>query len=184
MSVIPYWKGRLDAGRPVYEDAYWVEGYDWKPHEPMLGTWPKLIAKQALWNDYLAWFEDVYLESFRQSPYFKEFPDNLPKPAREHEFWGAIAPFLYVSGKARLQSRGYFVWGKRMHLGEMVPARVHRSFIRLGSHPEHVAQYELLTGAGSVPHAEAMDVVSEAMRRMHTQHLVNKSRLPDALRKD
>lgn len=188
MSVVPYWKERLEDRRPVRDLAYWREEYDWKPRLDVPGdTWPRLVACQAIWKDYLAWFEDVYLAPFRESDFFRDFPDQMPAPATEVEFWHTMSPLLYISGNPKMQKRGYFVWGQRTHEGEWVKVKVHRNFIRLGSWDEHVAAYVLATGgytgSWAKDPAAYIDTVGGAIRRMRAANEANRNRLPKAMRK-
>jgi hypothetical protein len=183
MSIVPYWKERLEERRPIRELAYWVENYDWKPQpDAPADTWPRMVAKQALWKDYCAWFEDVYLLPFRTSPYFIDFPDQLPVPCTEVEFWHTMSPYLYLSGRPKMQTRGYFVWTQKKHMDEWVRCKVHRNFIRLGTWEEHLAQFALLTGGPSDP-SKCVDLLGGAMRRMQATNDANRSRLPKAMRK-
>jgi len=183
MSIVPYWKERLEERRPIRELAYWVENFDWKPQvDAPADTWPRLVAKQALWKDYCAWFEDVYLLPFRSSPYFVDFPDQLPVPCTEVEFWHTMSPYLYISGIPKMQTRGYFVWTQKKHMGEWIRSKAHRNFIRLGTWEEHLAQFALLTGGPSDP-TQCVDLLGGAMRRMRATNEANRSRLPKAMRK-
>lgn len=183
MAVIPWWKERLEERRPVRELAYWREDYDWKPQlDTPSDTWPRLVATQALWKDYLAWFEDVYLAPFRTAPYFQDFPEQLPVPATEAEFWHTLSPFVYISGNSKLQKRGYFVWDQRKHMDQWVKVKAHRNFIRLGTWEEHLGAFGILTGNPSDPTA-CVDLIGGAMRRMRATNAANKARLPRAMRK-
>jgi|GEM_PF-5434519 len=181
MAVVPWWKERLEERRPVRELAYYREGYDWKPRDPASDTWPRLVATQALWNDYLAWHEDVYLAPFRASPYFQDFPDQLPKAADEAEFWHTFAPYLYISGSSKMQKRGYYVWDQQKHLDDWVRVKAHRNFVRLGTWEEHLAAFSMLTGNGSDP-TKCVDLIGGAMRRMRATTEANRARLPAAMR--
>lgn len=182
MAVIPYWKERIEDRRPIRELAYYVENYDWKPHDEGSDTWPRLVAKQALWKDYQAWFEDVYLAPFKLSQYFVDFPDQLPTPATESEFWATIAPYLYVSGHRSLQTRQYYVWQQKKYEEHWIRVKVMRSFVRLGSWDEHLAQFSLLTGHRGDP-TKCIDTLGGAMRRMQATNEANRNRLPKAMRK-
>lgn len=183
MAVVPYWKQRLEERRPIRELAYWREDYDWKPSlAAPSDTWPRMVAKQSLWKDYQAWFEDVYLAPFRASPYFTDFPEQLPSPVGESEFWQTLAPFLYISGSRNMQTRGHFVWDQKMFEGRWVKCKIYRSFVRLGTWEEHTAAFALLTGERGDP-SESIDLVGGAMRRMHATNAANKERLPRAMRK-
>jgi len=180
MAVAPYWRERLAARRPIRNDAYWVEGFDYKLHDDRPGdTWPKRLAKQALWMDYLAWFEDVYLPPFKEAPYYQDFPDQLPKPCTEVEFWAAIAPFLYVVGR-NIQTRGYFVWGQRQHLGQWVKCKVHRNFIRMADHEECLSTFAMQMGEGG---ADDVRKIARATERAHRSIATNTAKLPASMRK-
>ena len=183
MSVVVYWRERLEERRPIRLAAYYQENYDWKPRlEDGGDTWPRLVAKQSIWKDYLAWHEDVYLKPYREAEYFKDFPDQLPQPANEVEFWHIMAPLLYVSGSRNSQTRGYFVWGYRVHMGERVQAKVHRAFVRLLEWEEHMAAFMLAVG-GVADVTGHVNTVGLAMRRTRATTEANRNRLPKAMRK-
>lgn len=179
MSVIPYWRERLEEGRPIRLDTYWEAEFDWRNGVADTSeSWPRMVACQAFWMDYQAWFEDVYLVPYRESAYFKDFPDQMPKPESEGGFWSQFGPMVYINRKT--QRRGYFVWGQKKYEDEWVKVKVYRSFIRMASHKECLAQLELILGAKD-PMAR-IDIVAGALRRMRRQTEENKMRLPKVMR--
>ena len=179
MSVAAYWKERLEERRPIRLDAYYVEGFDWRPH-PTGGTWPRLLASSAFYKDYCAWHEDVYLAAYRGSPYFQDFPDQMPQVLDEGSFWNTFGPFVYLNRKH--QRRGHYVWGQRKHEDEWVKCRVHRYFIRMATWEECLAQYSLLTGGTPSDPTACVDLIGGAMRRMQAQGAAAKARLPEGMR--
>lgn len=185
MAVSLYWRERLLARNPIKYDAFRQEGFDVKYHDGRPGdTWPLRVAKQALLSDYLKWFEEEYLKTFRGVGYYQDFPDALPKPATELEFFTSMSAFLYLTGRHN-QTRGYFVWGVTGFEDRFVRARVHRNFIRLCEHNEHVAQYELVTGdlLTQIPELDRVQRVADAQRRAAILTRDNTARLPKGMKK-
>jgi len=145
MAVIPYWRERLKARKPLGLEALWLVGYNVKLRDDNPeDTWPKAVAKQALLLDYKAWFEETYLPPYLESAFFRDFPEQLPKPASDLDFFVTMSPFLHVVGRAQ-QTRAYNVPQKKMWEGKWVSVKVHRNFVRLCTWQEHVAAFELQT---------------------------------------
>lgn len=186
MSTLQYWKERLDARRPFYSDAYWLEDYDWKPalddhNRPLATSWPRAVAGGAFYLDYVAWFNEVYLVSFRLTPYFMDFPDQLPQPCEEWEFWAAMKPLIHVWGKSTLHKRSYRVWTQRKpEGGNWTRVRRTRNFLRLGTLEEHRNAYELHVNGVS---PEAVRAVAATMARAQSRTDAAREKLPEAMRK-
>lgn len=147
MSVVLYWRQRLIAGRPIRSDTLWAEGYNYRPLDKQPdSTWPKAVAKQALFQDYLGWFEEEYLKPFAASKGYAEFPDQLPKPANELGFFSQINPMLMLVG-ASSQVRNYKVTRRQLYEGRWIDVKGWRSFVRLCEWDEHVSAFILQTGS-------------------------------------
>jgi hypothetical protein len=147
MAVILWWRGRLVDRRPLREDKMWVQDVSFKaqyvsPEDP----WPRAIAKAFLLLDYRQWFEEVYLEPYRQCAFYQDQPDQLPKPATDLEFWTTLSPLIHLVGRAQ-QTRSYNVKEQHLHMDVWVTIKVKKNFIRLLEWGEHVAAFELQTGS-------------------------------------
>lgn len=143
MAVILYWRERLQARRPIYCDRLAVEKLNLRT---IVGdTWPRAVAKQALFEDYQIWFEEVYLPPYRDTGFYQDMPDQLPKPATSLEFFTTMSPLLHLIARDK-QTRSYKVDKQVQHMGEWVTVKSHRNFVRLCEWKEHVAAFELQTG--------------------------------------
>lgn len=186
MSTLQYWKERLDARRPIANDVYWVEEFDYKPlrdanNQPLVNTWPKAVAGAAIYSDYRAWFEDVYLVPFRLTPYFMDFPEQLPEPCEEWEFWAAMRPLIHVWGKSSLHKRTWRVWTQhKPEGGNWTKVRRTRNFLRLGTWQEHMNAYELHVN-GVTP--EAVKAVADTVARAQRRTDAAREAMPDGMRK-
>jgi hypothetical protein len=144
MAVIPYWKERLLARCPLHVESLRVPANLRARNDQPGDTWPRAVAKQALFLDYQAWFDECYLVPYRETSYYQDGA-ALPEPAGELDFFITMSPFLHVVGRAQ-QTRSYFVREPQLHEGEFVMVKAKRNFVRLLTWNEHVAQFELVTG--------------------------------------
>lgn len=144
MSAVLYWKERLEDAQPLRDEALRVEGFNVK-NPSATNTWPRAVARQALYQDYLKWFEEIYLLSFKTVGYYQDFPEQMPKPLDELGFFATMGPFLYVVGKDK-QVRNYSVKVQKPYQGRYVQVKTGRYFVRLCEHKAHCAAFELNTG--------------------------------------
>lgn len=145
MAVILYWRERLAARNPIRLIA--LQGADYRKLQDKApeDTWPKAVAKQALLQDYKAWFDEVYLDSYRATQFYIDQPELLPPPATDLEFFTTMSPLLHIVGRDQ-QTRAYFIWESRQHEGRWVKVKVRHNFVRLCDWQSHVAAFELQTG--------------------------------------
>jgi hypothetical protein len=183
MSVIPYWHERLRARQPFRLESLRIEGYNTKArNDGMVDTWPRAVAKQALRQDYVAWFEQEYLPQFTASGFYAECPEALPEPLDDLHFFTAIGPFLYLVGR-EAQTRSYRVREQKRFEGRWMPIRVMRNFVRLCEWHEHVAAFELATGMSCgarlpPPSRENMETVTQGVKVTIRKLAENRSALP------
>lgn len=144
MAVVLYWNQRLAERNPLRDPELRIEGVNIKSRE-VEDSWPRAVAKQAQYMDYLKWFDEEYLPSFASVDYYRDFPDQLPKPANELEFFTTIAPFMYVVGRKQ-QVRSYAVKQQQTYEGEWMTIKKTRNFTRLCEWEEHVAAFVVQTG--------------------------------------
>lgn len=139
-AILPWWKERLEARCPV-SPLFLIDGYyKARNHD----TWPIRIARSQLYNDYLAWYNS-YAQRTYDSPYYKAYPEKIPKYASETVFFSTMAPWIYVLGKDKMV-RNYFVKTRVQYEGRWVDTKVRRYFIRLGTYEEHATAFQLETG--------------------------------------
>lgn len=186
MSVVHYWHGRLKERQPFRSESLRIEGVTVRAREGN-DTWPRAIAKQTMRNDYLTWFEEVYLPPYLDSGYYKDCPQALPQPLDDLHFFTAISPFVYLLGK-HAQTRPYRVQEQRMHEDRWVTIRVTRNFVRLCEWGDHVAAFELATGllVGSrlpTPDRDHMFTVAQSVKVTINKMAGNRDALPAAMRK-
>lgn len=182
MAVIQYWAERLRDRDPISTPQ--LRTVNTVKHHEGRGedTWPKAVAKQAMYLDYLAWFERVYLPPFQQTPFYQDQPVLLPAPARELDFFVTMSPFIHVVHRDK-QTRSYLVREQRQHNGRWLEARVRKNFVRLCEWKEHVAVFELQTGmlidgglfAGA--NFEAIETVAEGTRVVIDRIADNRERM-------
>jgi hypothetical protein len=141
MSVLLYWRERLEAHNPLYKEDLRIPGLNVRPMNGMdpKASWPRAIARYALYQDYCIWHREQFL------PLYKGVECPTPKPADELIFYSTMAEWLYIVGKEQ-QVRTYLVTHSSYYEGEWVRGRKHRYFIRLLDWAYHAAQFELTTG--------------------------------------
>jgi hypothetical protein len=183
MAVIPWWRGRLLARQPIGEPALWVEGITYKPSTDG-GSWPKCVGKQALYKDYLSWFDDVYLEPYRGVGLYTDNPHLMPTPARDLDFFVTLAPFLYILNRVQ-QTRAYKIPIKVRYQDGYVTIRTRQNFVRLCAWEAHAAQFALQTGIQVldplIPFGiiEAkVEIVAQAAYEQDTAIRENRERVP------
>ena len=144
MSAVLYWKERLESAQPLRDEALRVPGYNVR-NPSVSQTWPRAIARQALYQDYQKWFDEEYLTAFRDVGYYQDFPQHMPKPLDELGFFATMGPFLYIVGRDK-QVRNYTVKVQKPYQGRLVEVKTGRYFVRLCEHKAHCAAFELNTG--------------------------------------
>lgn len=147
MSVVQYWKERLEAQNPLYDTALRIPQVNVRPNPGMdpRASWPRAVARSALYQDYITWFKECYLKPFKETPYYAERPSRLPKPVSELIFFSTIAPWIYVVGKKE-QARTYLVPTQMKFEDRWVSGKKNSYFARLLEWRHHVAAFELDTG--------------------------------------
>ena len=167
-GVIAYWRERLVGHNPLRSEKLREPLFNIRLHRNQEGGWPRAVARQALVQDYVEWFKDVYLRSY-DTPYYVENPDRKPQHANDLEFFSTMAPFLYVVGR-EIQTRGYLVKIRERYQGEWITVSRRRNFVRLCTWEEHVAAFQMQVGEQlpSLPvfqsQQETAQVVENAVR--------------------
>jgi hypothetical protein len=143
MSVMLYWKDRLEAQNPLYCEALRVPGVNVKAMPGMDGraSWPRAVSRAALYEDYQQWHKDEFCALYRGIAW----SGAMPQPAAEFIFFCTVENWLYVVGKEE-QVRAYRVNHMVSYEGEWVKTKKLRYFIRLLDWKYHAAQFELTTG--------------------------------------
>lgn len=146
MSAALYWKERLQEGAIFYSKALYEGPHTFKTN-PKRGSaeWPYAVNRISLYDDYCVWFHQRYLPQFKDEPYYRSYPEDLPERADELGFFATIGPWLYVVGKNR-QVRNYSVPVVVTQDGCRVTVNRKKYFVRLCSLAVHRAAYELFTG--------------------------------------
>lgn len=129
MTALVYWRGRLQAGEPIHHQAATAKGADVRflANQGPNG-WPNALNKQSLYADYLWWFETVYLQAFREAPYYRDNPGRMPKPMDRLPFFSVMGPIVNPLGTA---DRTYPVKVNIIHEGRSLKIKRSRSFYRL-----------------------------------------------------
>lgn len=143
MSVLLYWQERLEAQNPLYTESLRVPKLNIRPMPGMdhKSSWPRAIARSALYEDYQQWHKDQFLALYRGI----SWAGPMPKPVEELIFFSTMAQWLYIVGKDA-QVRTYLVPHSHLYEGEWVHGKKNRYFIRLLDWEYHAAQFELTTG--------------------------------------
>lgn len=144
MSVIVYWQERLRAGRPFFSNKVWEEPNNTRGKPADGATWPRAVARSALFDDYTIWHQDEYLQPYREAEYYAANPDRMPQPVDELAFYATIAPWLYIVDKNR-QVRTYLVPVQVFYEDRWVETKKNRYFIRLCAREAHEAAFEIAT---------------------------------------
>lgn len=188
MAVVMYWRERLQSGNPIRLEA--LQGVNYKrpqdinPEDP----WPKAVSKQALLQDYMAWFDEVYIKPFLDTPFYQDCPEQLPKAATELEFFTTMSPFIHLVGRDQ-QIRSYPVHEQRFFEEKWVTVKVRRNFVRLCNLKEHVASFELQTGnsinegAPARSDVERAEIVADAVKTTVDKIAANKAAMPLEMKK-
>lgn len=145
MPVATWWRKRLEEQNPIGDPVLWVPGFNVRPSRDPNEKWPRAVARQALYMDFVAWYENEYLLGYRKTEMYVRFPEQLPITPTELTFWMAIAPFLYLHGK-KVSVRNYFVKKPVQHQGAWLQVKVRRYFVRLEPWQKYVDRYEVNTG--------------------------------------
>lgn len=155
MSVIQFWKERLQARNPLYSPA-WKVREDFKPRRGEENdTWPHSVVRDVLYQDYCIWFEQKFLEAYRQVLFFQE---HLPKPVDAYTFFCTMAPWLYLLGQD-VQVRHYQVPRRQMYEGKWVTTKRYRYFVRMCEWSTHVAAFEMYAGVKVMAEVEFFEAV-------------------------
>jgi hypothetical protein len=143
MSVLLYWKERLEAQNPLFNDKLRVPMLNVRPMPGMdpRSSWPRAVARSALYQDYQDWHKDQFLALYRGI----QWTGEMPKPAEELIFFSTMAEWLYVVGKEE-QVRTYLVPNSVRYEGRWLKGKKNRYFVRLLDWEYHAAQFELTTG--------------------------------------
>lgn len=141
MSVTIYWQERLQKQSPLRN----VEGYKDYLRNNGDSSWPQEVGREALYQDYLEWHEEVFLQPYRASKMYKDMPSRLPVPAEPIGFYNQMAPLLYVIDKHR-QVRNRKLRVKQCIEGQWVDGLTGKYFVRLAAWGVHCAAFELETG--------------------------------------
>lgn len=144
MSVVIYWQERLKARRPFYSQKIWDEPNNTRGKPADGSTWPRAIARSALFDDYTLWHQDEYLRPYREAEYYVANPDRIPQPVDELTFYATMGPWLYIVDKQR-QVRTYLVPVQQFYEDHWIEVKKNRYFIRLCEHTAHEAAFEIAT---------------------------------------
>lgn len=172
MSVILYWKKRLQEGNPLYAESLRIQNYNIKYRDGPRDGWPFAVAKQGLYQDYCIWHRDEMVPTYHDVPYFRDNEDQIPVAAAELFFFTTIAPFLYIVD-SKVQTRSYQVNDMVIHEGEAVHVKKGRNFVRLCTLEEHRAAYVIQTGSPVKEMIDTYDpekyrLMGEAIDRVRT----------------
>lgn len=130
-AVTNWWQERLQARHPLGTAAIDVEGYNWKRRAGLesVDSWPKAVARIALYDDFRFWCEDHTI--------------GTPLCSELH-FFVQIAPWVY-SDKSH-QVKNYWVHKSEPYQGRWIKVKVRRYFIRLNTWDEHADMFFRDTG--------------------------------------
>jgi hypothetical protein len=141
LSILLWWRERLVERCPLRGPA--LEKIDYKPAKG--DTWHAAVARQALFNDYLGWHQDVFLRPYNDVQYFQDNPQRVPNASDSLEFFTTMAPLTYLVGKKK-QTRAYKVNKNVCHEGQWIVLKKNRYFIKLCDWHDHCIAYETYTG--------------------------------------
>jgi len=142
MTVEQFWQERLQAGFPMRDLNLRIEGYDVRSWSGKTGQWPRAIARQSLYHDYLIWHRVSFLPKYDVAP-AREILN--PTNATELQFFIQMGPWLYIDGKD-WHVKNYSVKKSERHNGEWVRVKGRRYFIRLLELDRHIDVFERSVG--------------------------------------
>lgn len=140
MSVLLWWRERLDARFPLNE-KFKIEPFNFKQREGAIpDQWPGRVARRALYESYCDW---VDLQNVKTWPGTEPEDTRRAKPVNELTFFTTLSPCLYVNGRKRML-KNYKVKKSVPFEGGYQTTKVRRYFIRLGEWQEHVDAFRRL----------------------------------------
>lgn len=169
MTVLLWWKQRLQVGEPVHHQELRAKGADVRFRDgggP--NGWPSAVCKQKLYDDYLWWHDSVYSRPFKDSPFYADNPDKMPRATERLAFFSTMQPLIAPTG---LEPRTYPVKVQTFHEGRMLKVKRSRSFYRLVSLEEHRMAFSLHTGlrlsdATEIYDAREVALLAEEQKRI------------------
>lgn len=143
MSVLLYWQERLQAQNPLYDERLRIPGYNVRPLAGLdpRASWPRAVARSALYEDYIVWHKQCFLDLYRGIAW----SGPMPQHATELIFFTTIAQWIYIVGADR-QVRTYAIPASLKFEDTWYSGKKNRYFIRLLDWRYHAAQFELTTG--------------------------------------
>lgn len=159
MTVLIWWRDRLNVGEPLHDQATRTQGADVRFRQGQgPNGWPNAVSKQRLYDDYLWWFDASYLKPFRDVPFYVDNPTKLPSACDRLAFFSLMQPLIVPTG---LAARTYPVKVNVQHEGRLIPVKRSRSFYRLALLEDHRVAFVLHSGmrlTDATPHYDAAEI--------------------------
>jgi hypothetical protein len=133
-----YWEERLKQSRIFYKPELRKLDYDYMLRNEATPDWPTFVAKDALYNDYIAWSAN-------------KIGATLPLS----ELYRVIERFLYPYGKNAHTRRSKVKAMIDTGGGRMIEGKIPRAFIKLPPRSVMVAHYNIVTSRGAASEREA-----------------------------
>jgi hypothetical protein len=139
-SVIAYWRERLEAVTPYYNEQYLGMESCTRFASVQKSTWPSEVSLNATYADFAEWYRDTYVADLEHVEPYKSAPELLPKVPTRKAFlvmWRSICPPM-VNTKHRVELPRYFegTWFKEQKW---------QRFVKLPSWDDCVKRFESLT---------------------------------------
>lgn len=144
-AIIPWWRERLRARCPL-SASFMIDQFDGYNFKRRTGEgadiWPARVARQALYQDYQSWHENMVKAAFTSSGQDRDGPLY----ASELVFYNTMSPFLYIHDK-KAMVKNYHVKEQQLFEGRWIKVQVRRYFIILGEYQEHLEAFARETGS-------------------------------------
>lgn len=177
MSILQYWRERLAARDPLYSPSFKArEDYKVRQDRPD-DKWPHSVCRAVMYQDYLFWHQDVFLNAYRGVPFFDISPEEMPQPEDDLTFFCTMSPFMYLISKD-VQVRNYRVPYQYRFEGRWIKGKRLRYFIRLCEWETHVAAFEMYTGLNISGNIKFFDV--EKAKRLSAEIANYKIKISEA----
>lgn len=136
-----YWEQRLLEARIFFRPELRKEKYDFMLRGEATADWPTFVAKEAQFNDYMAWAEKKVGAARPMSDVYR-----------------LLERFIYPYGK-RAQTRRSHVKAD-LHVGEgrMMQGKTPRAFVKLPPHSVMSAHFNIVTGRGTLSERRAWEL--------------------------
>lgn len=136
--VLEFWRQRLEEGKIFFNRDVAISGYEFRILKGGSPEWPDRVAKESLYNNFLAWCHSRSI---------------TPAFASISEFYRHLEPLAAPMGKKWHNSR-HRIQVVKYHLDTSAKVDAQRAFFRLVPIEVAKAWLNIATARGTVSHRE------------------------------